>query len=230
MDSDFSTSRLPLSDEPGKYSVSWYHSWPKEPPAQAHYTPGSSPASAYPGIQTSGPMMSFQKWKWWKNHQNYCKLYCQVKKCFLVACAELREIIFLHYIIYQQPIYLLSYLTKLFLKAEPATRVDTFNLGLWLQRAGMRERGLNGAAGKKENPRKKQWYQVVHQCYGYFMQNLLRILIKICLRTVGLRGERRQHSSLSSHFLHVEGHFCVALTPPPLWVAKTGGPCKDRLP
>lgn len=92
-------------------------------------------------------MMSFQKGKWWKNHQNYCKLYCQVKKCFLVACAELREIIFLHYIIYQQPIYLLSYY-KLFLKAEPATRVDTFNLGLWLQRAGMRERGLNGAGGK----------------------------------------------------------------------------------
>ena len=86
---------------------------------------------------------------------------------------------------------------------------------MWSQGTKMRQRGENRWK-RKECPSKK--VSVIEHCssaLGCLVQNLPRILIKLCLRIVCLRDEKKKHVSLGWHHLCAEGCFHGAATPHP---------------
>lgn len=87
----------------------------------------------------------------------------------------------------------------------------------------MRE-GSAGSWGGRESGKTRSCYHVVRYCCGYLAQNLLRILIKLYLRTGCPRDEQGKHFSV----LCTEGCSHGTLIPPSLWVANTGEPPGTR--
>lgn len=147
-----------------------------------------------------------------ENHRNYHNLCSQLNKCFFVACVEFREIIFLCYLVYQPPICILSS-SRLFLKAEPETKVETYSI--W--KCGPREQGWDGRKQVEKERMSKQTGSVSEwptSVLGYLVQNPPSILIKLCLRIVCLRDEKKKHLSVSWSHLCAEGCSQGAATPP----------------
>ena len=85
---------------------------------------------------------------------------------------------------------------------------------MWSQGTRMRQRGENRWK-RKECPSKKG--SVIERSSSALglVQNLPRILIKLCLRIVCLRDEKKQHISLGWHHLCAEGCSHGAATPHP---------------
>lgn len=199
---------LLVSDEPGQYYLSW--------PGTESALVGSfhtrllvrKSLPRHSGIRINDELSKRKKME---NHRNYHNLCSQLNECFLVAWAVKGN--YIPVLVYQQPICTLSS-SRLFLKAEPETKVETYSV--W--KCGPREQGWDKGGNRwkrKECPSKKgsvsEWSTSV---LGYLVQNLPSILIKLCLRIVCLRDEKKKHLSVSWYHLCAEGCSHGAATPP----------------